>query len=81
MKTPNNNSDIETECLFGDKFQILDYKNNYLYGKLLSDNYYGWAKKKDFDKIKYNTHKVVVPRTFIYKNPKLFYNFILNRNT
>ena len=72
MKNPNINSgEIETECLFGDKFKILRSKKDYLYGRLLSDNYCGWVKKDDFNKTTNNTHKVVVPRTFIYENPNL----------
>ena len=36
---PNDNADLETECLFGEKLIVLDKHLNWYFCKLLTDNY------------------------------------------
>ena len=75
---PSGTSSLETECLFGETVQILDEHLDWAYCKLDTDNYHGWIKKKGLGKTKNPTHRVLVKRSFVYKdkNPKskcLFY--------
>ena len=69
---PNENSPLETECLFGETVEILDEYLDWVYCKLNTDCYYGWVKKQDLGKLNNPTHRVLVKRSFIYedKNPK-----------
>ena len=45
-KKPNDNSNLETECLFGETIEVLDEYLDWLFCKLKTDNYCGWIKKK-----------------------------------
>ena len=44
-KKPNEFSNLETECLFGEEVEILDNFSDWHYCKLKTDNYCGWVKK------------------------------------
>lgn len=68
---PTKWAPLETECLFGEKVEILDENLNWVYCKLLTDNYYGWVKKNNLAKFKEATHRVLNVRTFIYKDTNL----------
>ena len=69
---PSENSSLETECLFGETVKILERYSDWLNCRLSTDNYCGWIKKSDLGKLKKITHRVLAPRTYIYKeaNPK-----------
>ena len=69
---PSATSHLETECLFGETVEVLDQYLDWAYCKLLTDNYYGWIKKKNLGKRTKTTHRVIITRTFIFKesNPK-----------
>ena len=69
---PTETSPLETECLFGERVEILEEHLDWVYCKLSTDNYCGWIKKEGLGKFKNPTHRVVVKRSFIYinKNPK-----------
>jgi len=79
MKTePSDKSYLETECLYGEKVEVLEEYLNWVYCKLTTDNYWGWVKKSELGKSRKPTHRVIVNRSFIYtdKSPKsnsLFY--------
>ena len=64
---PLNDSSLETEGLFGEKLKILDKFEDWVYVKLLLDNYCGWVKRKFLGYCKKTTHRVIARRTFIYK--------------
>ncbi len=70
--SPSNGSALETECLFGEKIEILKENYDWVYCKLATDNYLGWIKKNNIGKSENPTHRVIIKRTFIYedKNPK-----------
>ena len=76
---PFNTSPLETECLYGETVDIIENESEWLYCKLLTDNYCGWVKKKDLGKLNKPTHKVISLRTFVFeqKNPKSFCYFYL----
>lgn len=64
---PDENSELETECLFGETLEILDKYTDWYYCKLLTDNYHGWVKKKYLGKFIPPTHRIISKTTFIYK--------------
>lgn len=45
FSSPNNFSLLETEALFGEKFEVLKEGDDFFYGKLETDGYKGWIKK------------------------------------
>lgn len=68
---------IVSEGLFGEKFQVLQTKEVFVYGKLLSDNYKGWIKKSDLSIEEKSTHRVSKLRTFVYEKNDIKSNVIL----
>ena len=72
---PTETSPLETECLFGERVEVLDKSLDWVYCKLNTDNYHGWVKKEGLGKTKIPTHRVIANRTFVYvdKNPKSNY--------
>ena len=64
----NDNSSLETECLFGETVKILEIYSDWVNCRLNTDNYCGWIKKRDLGKLKKITHRVLTPRTYIYKD-------------
>jgi len=69
---PSYESPLETECLFGEEVEIIDKRLDWFLCRLNTDNYCGWVKKTGLGKLINPTHRVVVPRSFVYtdKNPK-----------
>lgn len=69
---PSDNSELETEGLFGEKVTIIKKHSNWLYCKLLTDNYYGWLKDENLDILPKPTHRIISNRSFIFqeKNEK-----------
>ena len=61
-------SSLETECLFGERVEILDEHLDKVYCKLLTDNYCGWINKNSVGKSKTTSHRVIIKRTFIYRD-------------
>ena len=45
---PNTNSEVSTQILYGEKFQILNEKKGWLKIKTYFDNYIGYIKKQKF---------------------------------
>ena len=68
---------IVSEGLFGERFQVVQTKEAFVYGKLLSDNYEGWIKKSDLSVEKKVTHRVSKLRTFVYEKKDIKSNIIL----
>ena len=65
---PSHFSPLETECLFGETVEILDERLGWVFCKSNTDNYIGWIEKKGLGKFKKTTHRVIVKRSFVYKN-------------
>ncbi len=68
MKTnPTESSSLETECLFGEKVEIIDEYLDWIYCKLETDNYCGWIKRKSLGDLQNPTYRVIAKRSFIYE--------------
>jgi cell wall-associated NlpC family hydrolase len=67
--SPSNSSNLETEGLFGEIFEIKKIEGEWTFGKLLTDNYEGWIKTKKIGNQINPTHKVSVSKTHIYNLP------------
>ena len=68
--------ELETECLFGETVHILDEYLDWVYCKLLTDNYEGWVKKKALGYLKKATHRVVSIRSFLFEKKNIKSNII-----
>ena len=64
---PSEDSSLETECLYGELVEILNKHLDWVYCRLITDNYCGWIKKSALGILKKSTHRVICPRTFIFK--------------
>ena len=51
-----SSSPLETECLFGEMVEIMDESLDWVYCKLVTDNYCGWVKKSSLGQLKKTTH-------------------------
>ena len=73
---PFKESDLETECLYGETVEILDEILDWYYCKLLTDNYCGWIPKYSLGILNSPTHRVLSKRTFIYTSKNIKSNCI-----
>lgn len=70
-------SEIETECIFGDWIEIIINEGKWKKCKNLSDNYIGWIYGNPFGDVQKNNYKVVTIRSFTYSKPNIKTNQIL----
>ena len=63
--SPSNGSALETECLFGEKIEILKENYDWVYCKLATDNYLGWIKKNNIGKSENPTHRVIITELYL----------------
>ena len=73
-----NNSYLETQCLFGERVQILEERGTWFKIKCEFDNYIGWIKKTCLSEINLITHTIVDKCIIVYKFPDLKSNKIFN---
>lgn len=73
---PFKSSNLETECLFGETVEIIDVNSDWIFCKLLTDNYCGWIKKNGLGLFKKPTHRVLSTRSFIYNHKSVKSNSI-----
>lgn len=58
-KEPSDKSEMVTQLLFGDHFQILDKEGNWFRIKIAYDDYEGWIDKKQFLSIEQHTFDII----------------------
>lgn len=70
--SPSKKSLLETECLFGEQVEIFDENFDWVYCKLMTDNYIGWVSKKGLGFLRKPTHRVAIKNSLVYleKNEK-----------
>lgn len=73
---PNFNSLLETECLFGETVEILDKYADWVFCKLMTDNYLGWISKFSLGYLQKPTHRVLSIRSFIFGRKDIKSNII-----
>lgn len=71
-KKPNDFSELISEGLFGEHLEIIKYKDrNWIFVKLLTDDYNGWTKINFIGKCQKKNYRVIVPRSTLYTEPNL----------
>ena len=73
---PSIESTLETECLFGERVEILDTNSEWLFCKLTTDDYHGWINKKSIGILKPITHRVIEKRSFLLTHKDVKSNII-----
>lgn len=73
---PHENSQLETECLFGETIEILENNLEWCFCKLLTDSYCGWIKRKDLGHMENLTHRIYNKRSFLYTHQNAKSNYI-----
>ena len=73
---PDQDECLETECLFGEKLEIIDSYKEWFFCKLLTDKYAGWVTKKSLGIFKTATHRVITIRSFIYTEKNIKSNVL-----
>lgn len=72
----DDNSDLETEALFGEEVLVLEEKGEWNYCRLLTDNYLAWIKKKYLGELKKPTHRVLSIRSSVFSEKNIKSCFI-----
>ena len=62
---------LETEGLFGESFEVFKSSNTWSYGRLLSDNYYGYIENINLGRLKKPNYYVISPRANVNKKPDI----------
>ena len=72
-KLPDQDSNLETQLLFGEEVEIIsEEKKDWLLCKSIKDNYEGWIKKNNIGKYLHKkNYKVSALTTFIFKEPNI----------
>ncbi len=70
-KNDSNNSELETQCLFGEKVLIVTSKNKWVLCKTYADSYIGWIEKKNIGSFNVSTHKISNLISNVYKKPDI----------
>ena len=65
---PNDETYLETECLFGETVKIITEHPKWCFCELITDNYKGWVKKNSLGFLQLPTHRVLLNRSFIFKH-------------
>jgi len=69
---PQNNAEMVSQVLFGESFEVVDFKDNWLKIKLSFDNYEGWIDKKQQKQISKENYE------FLLHNSKYFVSDLVN---
>ena len=68
-ETATTKSNLSSQILYGEKFQIIQKKKNFLKVRTIYDKYVGFIKVGKFNKNVNQTHKVSVLKSKIYSKP------------
>ena len=63
------NSNLSSQILYGEKFQVIQKKKNFLKVRTIYDEYVGFIKVGHFNKKMNQTHKVSALKSKIYSKP------------
>lgn len=68
---PSNNSQLETELLFGEYFEVKNYNKKWAFGINCSDNYKGWVEIKNLGEPLDNNYKITSLQSLVYETPNI----------
>ncbi len=74
----NYNSHIETELLFGEVINILNFESNWFFCENVAYNYKGWIEKKYTGNNLEYSHIVINKNTIVYKKPNVSSPYIMH---
>ena len=74
--SPDQISNLETECLFGETINISDSYQDWYYCKLLTDDYSGWVHNKYLGETIQSTHRIVSNRSYLFKDNNIKSGYI-----
>ena len=69
-KKPDVVSEVTSQILYGEKFNIISKNKSWIKIKVLFDNYIGYIKNKDYTKDHKPTHKIFILKANIYNKKK-----------
>ena len=71
-REPRPDAAIDTQALYGERVTVYDEEEGWAWAQLARDNYVGWiAANTLWRELSAPTHRVCVPRTFIYPGPNI----------
>jgi hypothetical protein len=62
---------LETECLFGEKCEVLSYSGDWAFCTLVKDKYKGWIKKSSLGLEVYPNYKINVKNSILFDKPSV----------
>ena len=68
-REPSDSSELETQCLYGEKVSVIQGNDKWSLCYTINDTYTGWIKNKYLNKVVKSTHKIINPVSHIYKKP------------
>lgn len=71
------NSELTTECLFGESIEVLKKDDGWVFGRLHTDNYLGWTHFNNLSRSEKKNYRVIVPRTTVHLKPHIKSKVIL----
>jgi cell wall-associated NlpC family hydrolase len=77
-KNPSELSEVTSQILYGEKFNILSKNKNWLKIKTSFDNYIGYIKNRNYISNFKPTHKVFTLKAYIYNRAKKKTKYLLN---
>lgn len=70
-RAPAPTAPLDTEALAGERVAVLDEMEGWVWGRLEADGYEGYLPLASLAPVVENTHRVTVPRTFVYPGPSI----------
>ncbi|MBM3576778.1 MAG: NlpC/P60 family protein [Alphaproteobacteria bacterium] len=71
-REPRPDAAIDTQALYGERVTVYDEEEGWAWAQLARDNYVGWiAANTLWRELSAPTHRICVPRTFIYPGPNI----------
>jgi hypothetical protein len=69
---PSDTAGLDTQLLFGERFEVLERGDSYAFGQVLRDGYVGHVREADLGPVAaLPTHRVRAPRTYGFAEPDL----------
>ena len=68
---PSNQSQLETEIVFGEYFEVKNYSKKWAFGINLNDNYKGWVEVKSLGEPIDNNYKITTIQSLVYETPNI----------